>query len=304
VTVLFFFAGLAGLFVGGEALVRGAVAIACRFRVPPLVIGLTIVGFGTSAPELMVAIQAALAGAPDIAVGNVLGSNIANTLLIMGCAALVWPVVLPFNDLRRDFVIMLAATVLLWIFMSNGMLGHLEGIVLLGALGAYLWFCFLQAGSTDTPVETHAHPLWLAVLLVVGGLIGLMFGAHALVESSAKIARAMGVSEAVIGLTIVAIGTSLPELATSLMAAFRGQGALAVGNVIGSNIFNLLGILGVTATITPIPVAARFMGTDMMMVLGSGLALVAVSYLFSRLDRGKAAAGLGLYAAYMLWLGS
>jgi cation:H+ antiporter len=303
VTTIFFFAGLASLLLGGEALVRGAVSIASRLHVPPLVIGLTIVGFGTSSPELMVAVQAALAGAPDIAVGNVLGSNIANTLLIMGIAAVVAPVALPYADLKRDLTVMLGATILLWLLIANAELARWEGSLLLTGLGIYFWLCFRSAGSQGESPKAAAQPIWLALLLIAGGLVGLMLGAHALVESASRIARMIGVSEAVIGLTIVAIGTSLPEMATSLMASYRGHGAIAVGNVIGSNILNLLGILGVTATITPIPIAARFMGVDMALVLASALALAAMSYRYGKLDRRMGIAGLAGYGAYMLWHG-
>ncbi|MGB7268879.1 MAG: calcium/sodium antiporter [Albidovulum sp.] len=302
-TVILFFAGLVGLLLGGEALVRGAVAVARRFKVPPLVIGLTIVGFGTSAPELLVAVQAALAGVPDIAVGNVIGSNIANTLLIMGLAAAVSPVALPFASVKRDFAIMIGATLVVWLMFANGVLGRWEGILLLGALGTYLCACFRTTCDDADADEAPQYPTWMAVLLIVAGLVGLMLGARALVDSATEIARAMGVSEAVIGLTIVAIGTSLPELATALMAAYRGQGALAVGNVIGSNILNLLAILGTTAVITPIPIAARFMGVDMTLAFLAALALVALSYLHDRISRRMGFAGLGIYAVYMLWLG-
>ena len=298
-----FFLGLVLLFVGGEFLVRGAVGLAHRFRIPPMVIGLTIVGFGTSMPELLVALQAALGGAPDVAVGNVVGSNIANVLLILGVSAAIVPVPVPFASVRAELAVMIAASIALWLMMLGGMISHLEGTLLLVALVVYLWRSL--AGGAHPPEET-AHEVsgpWLAALAIIGGLASLMLGARFLVDSASEMARAVGVSEAVIGLTIVAIGTSLPELATSLVAALRGNGAIALGNVLGSNIFNILGILGVTAAIHPVPVDRRFPAFDMPFALFAALALVALSYLHDRVSRGAGAAFLAAYLGYTLWIG-
>ena len=303
-TILLFLTGLAGLFVGGELLIRGAVALARHFDVSPLVIGLTIVGFGTSSPELLVSIQAAWSGAPDIAIGNVLGSNIANILLILGLAAAIAPVRMPFAALRRDLAVMIAATILLWLMLAGGRVGRAEGLVLLAGLGAYLWLCFTtskDAVAAEAPA-VRQRPLPVSGAMVAAGLIALMVGARLLVDSATDIARAAGLSEAVIGLTIVAVGTSLPELATSLMAARRGQSEIAIGNVIGSNIFNILGILGLTALITPIPVDPRFTGLDIALALATALALVAIAFLYDRLGRRTGAIFLALYALYVIWL--
>jgi cation:H+ antiporter len=303
-TLLLFVAGLAGLFVGGELLIRGAVALARHFDVPPLVIGLTIVGFGTSSPELLVSVRAAWSGAPDIAIGNVLGSNIANILLILGLSAAIAPVRMPFAALRRDLAVMLGATAALWLMLTGGWVGRVEGLALLAGLGAYLWLCFAtskEAVAAEAPAVRQL-PLPVSGALVAAGLVGLMIGARLLVDSATDIARALGLSEAVIGLTIVAIGTSLPELATSLMAARRGHSEIALGNVIGSNIFNILGILGLTALITPIPVDPRFTGLDTALALAVAVAPAAIALLRGRLGRRTGLTFLGLYGLYVVWL--
>ncbi|MCY1125247.1 calcium/sodium antiporter [Frigidibacter sp. RF13] len=300
---VWFFLGLVLLFVGGEFLVRGAVGLAHRFRIPPMVIGLTIVGFGTSTPELLVSLQAALGGVPDVAIGNVIGSNIANILLILGLSAVIAPVAAAFAPIRRDLAVMVGSTVLLWLIMLGGVISHLEGGLMLAALAAYL---LISLSSGAHPPEEPAHEVaspWLATFAVIGGLAALMLGARFLVDSASEMARAVGVSEAVIGLTIVAIGTSLPELATSLIAALRGNSAIALGNVLGSNIFNILGILGLTAAIHPVPVDARFPAFDLPIALAAALAMVALSYLHDRVGRGAGAAFLAAYLGYTLWIG-
>ncbi len=293
-TYILFLAGLAGLLVGGEFLIRGAVGLAQRFHVPPLIIGLTIVGFGTSTPELLVSLQAALDGAPALAIGNVVGSNIANILLILGLSAMIVPMMLDFARLRRDFAVMIGATIALWLMLGGGVVSRPEGMLLLAGLGVYLWISL--KGAREIPEgPVVARPVWQTALMAVGGLLILMAGAKAMVVSSTEIARAFGVSEAVIGLTIVAVGTSLPEMATSILAAFRKHPELAIGNILGSNIFNILGILGVTATVTPVPVDPRFSGLDIGLALGAALAFLALAALPGRVGR---LAGTGLLASY------
>lgn len=297
-TFILFLAGLAGLVIGGEFLIRGAVGIAQRYHVPPLVIGLTIVGFGTSTPELLVSLQAALDGAPALAIGNVVGSNIANILLILGLSALIIPFTLDFPTLRRDFAIMIGATVVLWLMLGGSVLSRFEGLILLAGLGGYLWLSL--NGPRDIPDEPPlTRPVWQSALMALAGLVILMAGAKAMVFSATEFARAFGVSEAVIGLTIVAVGTSLPELAASIMAALRRHPELAIGNILGSNIFNILGILGVTATVTPIPVDARFVGFDIGLALAAALAFLALAVLPGRVGR---IAGSGLVASYSGYL--
>lgn len=302
-TYLFFVLGLVGLFVGGEFLIRGAVALARRLGVSPLVIGLTIVGFGTSAPELLVSVQAAFAGSPDIALGNVLGSNIANILLILGIAAVAAPMTMKFAHLKRDFAVLIGSTVVLWAMLLSGTLSRLDGLLLLTGLAVYLWLSF--RAPEPQPEHHQSRPMALvpALLLLVAGLAALMVGANLLVDSATEIARALGISEAVIALTIVAIGTLLPELATSVMAARRGQSDIAVGNIVGSNIFNILGILGTTSLLHPLSVDTRFAGFDIALALIVALAVVALAYLNDKVGRRSGLVMLGTYAIYLVWLG-
>ncbi len=290
--------GLAGLFLGGEALVRGAVGIAHRLAMPPLLIGLTVVGFGTSTPELLVSVDSALRGVPDIAIGNVVGSNIGNILLILGLSAVIWPIRVSGTTLRRDSAVMVAAALALIPVFWLGAMGRSAGLVLVIALAAYLAWAYIQQG-TGAPGDTAApRPIWQSFLWVVVGLAALMLGARFLVDGAVAIARTAGISEAFIGLTIVAIGTSLPELATSLIAAFRRQSEIAIGNIVGSNIFNVLGILGVTALIAPIPVAPRFLTFDLPVMIAASLVLAA---LLMRASMGRLV-GIALLVSYAVYV--
>ncbi len=299
---LYILAGLIGLFFGGEALVRGSVGIARRVEISPLLIGLTVVGFGTSTPELLVSVDAAWRGVPDIALGNVIGSNIANSLLIVGISAMVWPIRVTGSTLRRDTLVMMAAALALVPAFALGQVGRLAGLILVAGLVAYLVRAYRSSGAALAPeIEMPIPPSTLnSVLWVVAGLAALMFGARFLVDGAVAVARGYGVSEAFIGLSIVAVGTSLPELATSLIAAFRRQSEIAIGNIVGSNIFNLLGILGVTALITPIPVASRFLTFDLPAMIAVGLVLTVLLLTRPVIGRWIGLAMLSGYAGY-LW---
>jgi cation:H+ antiporter len=297
----FLLAGLIGLFFGGEALVRGSVGIARRMALPPLLIGLTVVGFGTSTPELLVSVDAAWRGVPDIALGNIVGSNIANILLIIGLSALVWPIKVMGDTLRRDTAVMVAAALVLVPMFALGQVGRVSGLLLVAALVAYLVLAYRQAGEVgpEDAALPPAAPLLISGLWVIAGLVALIAGAKLLVDSAVAIARDFGVSEAFIGLTIVAVGTSLPELATSLIAALRRQSEIAIGNIVGSNIFNLLGILGVTALVAPIPVAARFLSFDLPVMIGVSVVLAALLLRRPVIGRGTGGALFVAYAAYV-----
>ncbi len=299
---LYILIGLAGLFLGGESLVRGSVSIARRMAISPLVIGLTVVGFGTSTPELLVSVQAALRGFPDIAVGNIIGSNIANILLIIGLTALVWPIRVAGATLRRDTAFMIAAGLFLAPLFAWGEIGRLAGAALVAGLVVYLVWTFLKTGQhTADDDESIAVPMSVVVSLlwVAFGLAALMFGAQFLVDGAVSIARDFGVSEAFIGLTIVAVGTSLPELATSLIAAFRRQSEIAIGNIVGSNIFNVLGILGVTALIAPIQVAPRFLIFDLPIMIAATFVLTGLLLARPQISRMGGALMLMGYAVYV-----
>ncbi len=297
-TALFLVLGLLGLFFGGDWLVKGASGIAERYRVPPFVIGLTIVGFGTSTPELLVSLQAALAGSPGIAIGNVLGSNIANILLILGGAAAIGPISARLTELRRDLAFMLGAAFLLVPLFWNGWVGRIEGSVLFGGILIYIIGALRGAAGTMAVPEIAGPPLGRSILFTVLGLAAVLVGARLLVDSASEIARTFGVSEAVIGLTVVAVGTSLPELATTVMAAIRGEREIALGNVIGSNVFNVLAILGITALVAPIPIESRLLTTDLPLMLATSLLLVLLIRFRHGLGRVEGAAFLAAYAIY------
>ncbi|OCW55808.1 calcium/sodium antiporter [Hoeflea olei] len=303
--VLMLAAGLVLLTAGAEFLVRGAVSLANRLGMPPLLIGLTVVGFGTSLPELLVSLQAALDNAPAIAVGNVVGSNTANILLILGLAAAISPINARIRNLGRDLVMMLVAAVVMLGLGFWGVIDLKFGVVMVAALLGYLVFVTLtdrnRADADDETTAIHVGGLWEAVY-IVGGLGGLFFGAELLIDAAIAIAQGFGISEAVIGLTIVAVGTSLPELATSVVAAFRRHADVALGNVVGSNIFNILGILGVTAIVTPVPVDPSIATFDIPFMLAVSVALSALIMLAGRIGRGAGIAMLAVYGGYVAWL--
>jgi cation:H+ antiporter len=298
-TYILFIIGLVALFFGGEYLVRGASNIARRFNLSPMVIGLTIVGFGTSAPELLVSIQAALAGQPAIAIGNVLGSNIANILLILGVSAVIAPLLIPLQKVWRDLGFMLLATAAIWVMLLDGNVTRIEGVLLVVGLLVFMVVAFVLGKEEPDLDAAPPASLGISLLQTIGGLIVLVIGARLLVDSATEIARTFGLSEAVIGLTIVAVGTSLPELATSVIAAMRKQTEIAVGNVIGSNIFNIFSILGITALISPIPSDPRFANVDMPWVAGTAVLLVVFAVAFKGIPRLAGAALLAIYAAYV-----
>jgi cation:H+ antiporter len=300
-------AGLVLLFAGGEALVRGAVAIASRLGVSPLVIGLTLVGFGTSAPELVTSLQAALAGRPGIAVGNVVGSNIANLLLILGLSAVVAPIAVARAALKRDGTMLVLTTSAVGALLVFDLLTRWIGLVMVAALLAYIVYVYLaERRRPDASAALHEHeaqavrPLgWgLAAAFALGGLAGVVGGAYFLVEGAVALAQQAGVSETVIGLTVVAVGTSLPELATSAIAARRGQGDVAFGNLVGSNVFNLLGILGVTAAVAPIPVPPEIVRLDVWVMGAVALLALGLAATGQRVNRVEGALLLAAYAAY------
>jgi len=302
--------GLALLLGGGEALIRGAAAIAVRLGVSPLLIGLTLVGFGTSTPELVASVNAAWIGAPGIAVGNVVGSNIANVLLILGVAALIFPVAVSKAAFRRDGAALIGASLVLTIIILTGALSRWAGVALLGLLAAYTVYAYLseartaqeERGTDTAAVANPGVPLAIAVLFALGGIAGVIIGASLLVDSAILIARSAGVSETVIGLTLVAVGTSLPELATSAMAALRRQGDLAFGNIVGSNIYNILGILGATGVIVPIAIPAEIAGFDVWVMLAAAVALAVFAITDWRISRREGAAFLLGYAVYLALL--
>jgi len=313
--------GLALLIAGGDLLVRGAVRVAERLGVSPLVIGLTLVGFGTSTPELVTSVQAALTGAPGIAWGNIVGSNIANILLIGGVSALLLPVIVAAPALRRDAVVMLAVAAAFTALADLVPMSRGLGAAFLLALAAYTALAFRQeraaSGSAlhdkgtaleavDPAVAPRPAPpasLLLPLLMTLAGLALVIGGGAALVRGAVALAQSFAIPETVIGLTIVAVGTSMPELVTSVMAAIRRQGDVAFGNIVGSNIINILGIGGMTALIAPSPVPAAIAGFDAPVMLGVTALMVLVAATGLRIARWEGALLLAGYAAYLavLW---
>lgn len=290
---------------GADRLTEGASALARRMRVPEIVIGLTIVAAGTSAPELFVSLVSALKDTPDMAVGNVVGSNIFNTLLIVGCAAMVAPMVIAPSTVKKDMPFAVGASMLLSavILMGNDV-SRSDGFVMLAFFALFMVYTFrvaLQKGNGENASVVAPVNVWKSLLYVVAGLGGLIIGSNLFVDSASDVARQLDISEGVIGLTIVAGGTSLPELATSVVAARKGQSAIAIGNVIGSNVFNILLILGLTATVSPMAVQGITV-VDLSVMLVSILMVWAFSYTKYTVARWEGAVLTLAFMAYMGWL--
>lgn len=306
-------AGLAMLAVGGDLLVRGASSAARRMGVSPLLVGLTVVGFGTSTPELVTSLQAAFAGSPGIAVGNVVGSNISNSLLILGLTALISPLVVDRRAFRRDAIALLAATAGLTWAILQGRLTREMGMAAVGVLLLYILVVWLmERKRPDVEAErikeqaeepSKAAPsLWIALPLVAAGIAITIYGAHLLVGGAIELARGLGVSDTLVGLTIVALGTSLPELVTSAVAALRKQGEVALGNVIGSNLYNVLGILGITALVRPVDVPAQIARVDVWVLAAATVLMVVLARRLGKVTRMEGLLMITAYAAYMAWL--
>lgn len=317
--------GLVLLALGGEFLVRGAVQVAERLGVSSLLIGLTLVGFGTSMPELVTSVQASLIGSPGIAVGNIVGSNLANILLILGLSAVVFPVVVSSNALRRDGMIVLATAVA---FTAVGLfwtLDRLIGIVFIAGLISYIAFAWRQEsvganGHTAAYERAEAFEelheavikpdqatlakasIGVGLAMALGGLVLVVLGGRFLVDGAVTLARGLGISEAVIGLTIVAVGTSMPEFVTSIVAAVRKHADVALGNILGSNIYNILGIGGVTALIAPTEIPAKIATFDNFVMVGISVLLLVMARTGWRIGRGEGAVLFAGYVAYVWWI--
>ena len=296
--ILLSLAGLVGLALGGELLVRGAVGIAQKLGVSTLFTGLVIVGFATSMPEMVASVQAALKGSPQIAWGNVVGSNLANTLMILGVSALVMPIALTGGG-RRDAVVALAATLLLWALAASGVGARWIGVALLVGILAYIVWRYKWPGETaveevDTDDEVK---MGVAIVQFALGLGVLVAGGQALVEGAIALATIFNVPETVIGLTVVAVGTSLPELAASIAAALRGKSALALGNVVGSNIYNILLIGGATMSIAPLPLPETLAGAQMALLTASAVLVLALLWFAKSIGRLVGAALVAVFAA-------
>jgi cation:H+ antiporter len=307
--IVYVVVGLVLLVFAGDALVRGSVNLSLRLGIPPLIVGLTVVAFGTSAPELLVSVKAVTDGAPGIALGNVVGSNIANILLVLGIPAIISIIHSSDLGVTRGFITMLAATALFIALCFVGPITWWHALILLVGLGFMLFDNIRTARNARTVAKEDdlegadpSAPWWKIIAFLVVGLIGLPLGANYLVEGAASIARVFGISETVIGLTLVAIGTSLPELATSIIAAFKKQADVAMGNVIGSNVFNLLGIIGVAGFVGDIPVPAEMLNYDLWIMAAVSLLLIPFILMRHHITRAVGIAFVAAYVAYTVSL--
>ncbi|HHY55172.1 MAG TPA: calcium/sodium antiporter [Chloroflexi bacterium] len=317
ITIFLLVGGLITLMIGAEMLVRGASRLAAALGIPPLIIGLTIVAFGTSSPEMAVSVQSALNGQVDIAVGNVVGSNIFNVLFILGISAVIVPLVVAQQLVRIDVPLMIGVSVLVWVLSLNGLLERWEGVLLFAGIIAYTAFLIIQSRREkdaavkveyETEYATRAPRTGVQMLLnsvlAIGGLALLIFGARWFVDGAVGLARSLGMSELIIGLTIVAAGTSMPEVATSIIAALRGERDIAVGNVVGSNIFNILAVLGLTAMVAPegVPVASGMITIDMPFMIAVAVACLPIFLTGHTIARWEGVVFLAYYVAYTVYL--
>ena len=317
-TLVLFILGLFCLIGGAELLVRGASRLAAAVGISPLVIGLTVVAFGTSAPELAVSVLSAASGQADIAVGNVVGSNIFNVLFILGLAALITPLVVAQQVVRLEVPLMIGTALLLPLLALDGRLGRIDGLLLFGGIVAYTIWSIRRSRKESAAVqeeyarefgaqaEPNPHPggTWRQFGLIVAGLVLLVAGSNWLVDGAVAIARAFGVSELIIGLTIIAAGTSMPEVATSIMASLRGERDIAVGNVVGSNIFNILAVLGFSSLVAPggVPVSASALAFDIPVMIAVSIACLPIFFTGHLIARWEGGLFFGLYLAYTTYL--
>ena len=312
--ILFLVGGLALILLGANGLTDGAAAVAKRFQISDLVIGLTIVAFGTSAPELVISTMAALGGNADMAIGNVVGSNIFNVLAIIGVTAMVMPIKVGEGTMSKEIPLVILASFVLAFFANDVLLdgdasnviSRIDGLVLLGFFMIFLRYTFAIArngGEESEGEKIKEMPIWKSVLFILGGLVGLIYGGQLFVDGASGVASSLGVSESIIGLTIVAGGTSLPELATSVTAALKKNSGIAVGNVIGSNLFNIFFVLGCSATISPLPMGG-INNIDMLVLVGSTVLFWIVGWFFKKrtITRSEGALLTVCYIAYTVFL--
>ena len=310
-TVVLLIVGMALLIKGADFFVDGSSSIAKALKIPSLIIGLTLVSIGTSLPEASVSINSALAGMNDMSIGNAIGSNIFNTLLILGVSAILIPLVIDKDMKKFDIPIMIAIYVLLLILsfvITPFKIDRWEGILMLVLFIAYLIFLVLRAKKSQTQTvelveekQEKTKPVWLSIILVIVGGAGIIFGGQFVVDNASIMAKALGMSESLVGLTIVSIGTSLPELVTSIVAAIKKENDIAIGNVVGSNIFNVIFILGMSATISPLTVISDTM-VDMLVMLVSGIFLMAIALFSKKVNKWQGALMFVLYAGYLTYI--
>ncbi len=309
---LLLFAGLILLFISGKFLVDSSVAASRRLKIPRMIIGLTVVAFGTSAPELLVSLQAAFSGYPEIAMGNVVGSNISNILLVLAITALIYPIPVPASSVKRDWPVLMLVSLVLFFFSMNGSISRLEGVILVSLLACYILMSVLRSRGANKPEgnpegKTEEGPVmkwWVAGLLFLGSCVGLAIGADLLVDNVALIAEEAGLSKRVVSITMVAVGTSIPEVATSVIAALKKETEISVGNIIGSNIMNILSVLGFTSLVSPITVSMEISGFDIPWMLGVTvlMLLLMLPAARSRITRWEGSFMIIIYLLYIYFL--
>jgi cation:H+ antiporter len=295
--------GLAMLIFGGDVLIQGASGIAKKFNLSPLVIGMTVVAFGTSAPELMVSAKAAMMGSPEIALGNVIGSNIANIALVLAITVLIFPLFIDRNSKIIDWPVMFLASLLFYIFALNGLISRVEGGLMFVVMVVFTIFLIRNSYHKnklyEPDLELHIPNIWLSIAKNLIGLVLLYFGSEWLVNGAVDIAKSFGIEERIIGVTVIAFGTSVPELAASVMAAIKKEADISIGNLVGSNIFNILSVIGITAIIKPIEVSEKVVNPDMYWMLGIALALGIILFAWKKIQRWH---GLLLLASYIYYI--
>lgn len=300
---VYIIAGLVMLIFGGDVLVQGASGIAKKMKLSPLVIGMTVVAFGTSAPELMVSVKAAYMGSPEIALGNVIGSNIANIALVLAITVLIFPLAIDRNSKIIDWPMMLLASVLFYAFALDGVISLLEGSILFVGIIIFTTFIIRNSRrknkSYEPDLEDHTPKSWLALLKILAGLILLYYGSQWLVNGAIEVAKQFGVEERIIGVTVIAFGTSVPELAASIIAALKKESEISIGNLIGSNIFNIMSVIGITAIIQPIQVTEKIINPDMYWMLAIALGLGIILFFWKKINRWHGLVLLSSYIAYI-----
>lgn len=303
--------GLLTLVFAGDFLVRGAVGIAKKFQISTLVIGMTVISFGTSAPELLVCIDAANGGLPDFAIGNVVGSNIANIALVLGITVLILPIVVDRNSKRIDWPMMMFSTILFFLFSLDGQIQQYEGIILFTILVVFTYLLIRNSRRASkrstsnelvdaSEIEQVKDKMLLSIGFVLIGLVGLFYGAEWMIHGAEEIALSFGIEERIIGVTVVAFGTSVPELITSAVAAFKGETDISIGNLIGSNIFNILAVIGITSIITPIDVSEKSLSVDYWWMIGIAVALLPMMLIGKKIGRLKGLLLIGSYITYTI----
>lgn len=305
-TIISLILGLILLLVSGKYLVESSVILARHFRIPTSIIGLTIVAFGTSAPELLVSIQAAVQGYPDMAVGNVIGSNISNILLVLGLTTIIFPLLVQRDSIVRDWPIMMGVSLVLLLFLLDNRMTRLEGVLMALLMAGYIFYSVRQArlpqyADLSEVALMQRTKWWMAAIIFLISCAGLAFGASLLVDNAAAMAVHFGISERVISITMVAVGTSLPELATSLIAAFKKENEISIGNILGSNIMNIISVLGITALIKPITTVPEILRIDMPWVLGSAV-LLFLFMLPARRGKINRIEGLAMLLGYTVYI--